>query len=154
MLWSFGMVGLPYSNSNVPGSWKVLYNMGHAILLIISKNTDPSMHLMNNVSKISVSLWVCLSIWHLTVSQNTLISLCHRGSWFPGATWTTGLLWLVQYMHGNLLKAHLVKLWYVNNVSYTVFMTSANLNQLQLMIIDPTGRVVSYQRTAYIERKG
>ena len=44
---------------------------------------------------------------------------------------------------------HLVKFWYVNNVSYAVFMTSANLNQLQLMVIDPTGRVGSYQRTVY-----
>ena len=86
MLWSFGMVGLPYSNSVVPGGWEVLYDIGHAILLIISgKNTDSSMHLMNNefnVYKISVSLWVCLSIWHLTVSQNTLISLCYNADYF------------------------------------------------------------------------
>ena len=34
------------------------------------------------------------------------------------------------------ISAYLVKLWYVNNISYAVFMTSANLNQLQLTVID------------------
>ena len=36
--------------------------------------------------------------------------------------------------------AHLVKLRYVNNVSYAVFVTSTNLNQFQMMVIDPTGK--------------